>query len=191
MQRPACFVHILGFAGSGKLTIARELALRLPAILVDNHFVNNVVLGLIDPDGVTPLAAGVWDNIRKVRAIVFDTILLYAKPDRSFVFTNEILEGEALAEQTCADLARIAEARGATYLPVRLLISPEELARRVASPERTLRLKEVDTEAALMKAQTQRVFKPSNHHCLDITVTSLNPVEAAEDIARELRATEA
>jgi hypothetical protein len=191
MQRPAYFVHILGFAGSGKLTIARELASRLPAILVDNHFVNNVVLGLIDPDGVSPLAPGVWVNIRKVRAVVLETIEQYAKPGRSFVFTNEILEGEPLAEQACANIARVAEARGAVYLPVRLLISPEELARRVASPERASKLKEVDAEAAMKKARTRLVYTPPSHNCLDITVTDLSPIHAAEAMAHHARTTEA
>ena len=191
MQRPVYFVHLLGFAGSGKLSIARELAPRLNAILVDNHFVNNVVLGLIDPDGVSPLAPGVWTNIRKVRAVVLDTIEHYAKPGRSFVFTNEILEGEPLAEQACAEIARVAEARGATYLPVRLLVSAEELARRVASPERARKLKEIDVEAALRKAQTQRVYTPPNHKCMDITVTNLSAILAAEEIALHTRAAEA
>jgi hypothetical protein len=191
MQRPAYFIHLLGFAGSGKLTIARELALRLPAILVDNHFVNNVVLGLIEPDGVTPLAPGVWVNIRKVRAVVLETIEHYAKPGRRFVFTNEILEGESRAEQVCANIAKVAEARGAAYLPVRLLISTEELARRVVSPERASKLKEVDAEAAMRKAKTRLVYTPSNHTCLDIDVTDLSPVNAAERIALHARTTEA
>ena len=191
MQRPVYFVHILGFAGSGKLTIARELAPRLPAILVDNHFINNVVLGLIEPDGVTPLAPGVWVNIRKVIAVVLETIQHHAKPGRSFVFTNEILEGEPLAEQSCADIAKVADARGATYLPVRLLIKPEELALRVASPERASKLKEIDAVAALRKAQTRRVYAPPNHKCLDIEVTSLSPIHAAEEIALHVRTTEA
>ena len=191
MQRPVCFVHLLGFAGSGKLSIAKELAPRLRAILVDNHFVNNVVLGLIEPDGVTPLPPGVWVNIRKVQDVVLETIQHYAKPGRSFVFTNEILEGEPLAEQACSAIAKIAESRGATYVPVRLLISAEELARRVASPERAAKLKEVDVEAALRKTQTQRVYTPPNYKCLDLTVTNMSAIDAAEEIALHVRTPEA
>ncbi|MBM3521495.1 MAG: hypothetical protein FJX57_00945 [Alphaproteobacteria bacterium] len=191
MRHPVYFVHILGFAGSGKLTIAKELAPQLRAVLVDNHFINNVVLGLIEPDGVTPLASGVWVNIRKVRAIALETIQHYARPDRSFVFTNEILEGEPLAEQACSDIAKVAEARGATYRPVRLLIAPEELARRVASPERASQLKEIDAEAALRKARTRRVYTPPNHKCLDLEITNLSPTHAAENIVLHLRRTEA
>ena len=191
MPRPACFVHIIGFAGSGKLSIATQLAQRLPAILVDNHFINNVVLGLIEPDGVTPLAPGVWVNIRKVRAVVLETIQDHAKAGRSFVFTNEILEGDPLAEKACEDIARVAQARGAVYVPVRLLISPQELARRVASPERAAKLKEIDADAALRKAETRRVFAPPNHKCLDLTVTDLSPEQAADEIARCLAGIEA
>jgi hypothetical protein len=191
MPHPAYFVHILGFAGAGKLTIAKQLAQRIPVILVDNHFINNVVLGLIEPDGVTPLAPGVWVNIRKVRAVVLETIQYHAKAGRSFVFTNEILEGEALAEQACEDIARVAQARGAVYVPIRLLISPQELARRVASPERVSKLKEIDIDAALRKAETRRVFAPANYKCVDLTVTNLSPVQAADEIARHLSTIEA
>ena len=67
-------LYLIGFAGTGKLTIANEILERSPFLLVDNHFINNVVFSLIDTDGKSPLPPRVWENTRKVRSIVFDTI---------------------------------------------------------------------------------------------------------------------
>jgi predicted kinase len=60
-------VYLVGFPGTGKLTVARELALLLNARVVDNHWINNPILGLIDSDRVTPFPEDVWDQIAKVR----------------------------------------------------------------------------------------------------------------------------
>lgn len=188
MQSPSYLVHLIGFAGSGKLSIAKYLAPQLSALLVDNHHVNNVILGLIEPDGVTPLAAGVWDNIRQVRAAVLDTVLHHAKPGRSFVFTNELFEGDPRAEQACQHLASIAQARGALYRPVCLEISAQELALRVMTPGRAAQFKEMDTQAALLKASTRRVYRPLDHKVLDLAVTHLTAEQAADQIALMLRA---
>ena len=49
------FLYLLGFAGTGKLTIARAFARSVGAKVVDNHWINNAIFGLIDPDGVSPL----------------------------------------------------------------------------------------------------------------------------------------
>src|SRR5688500_10955918 len=88
------FIYLIGFAGSGKLTIAKAIQERYDCILVDNHLVNNVIFSLIDPDGKSNLPKTVWLNVGRVRDAVLDTIRDLAKPGRSFIFTNELLEGE-------------------------------------------------------------------------------------------------
>ena len=45
-------IYLFGFAGCGKLTIAKAIQLKLDCILVDNHRINNVIFSLIDPDGI-------------------------------------------------------------------------------------------------------------------------------------------
>ena len=54
------FLYLLGFAGTGKLTIARAFARSVGAEVVDNHWINNPIFGLIDADGVSPLPDAVW-----------------------------------------------------------------------------------------------------------------------------------
>ena len=66
------FLYLLGFAGTGKLTIARAFARSVGAEVVDNHWINNPIFGLIDPDGVSPLPDAVWSQTAKVREAVLE-----------------------------------------------------------------------------------------------------------------------
>src|SRR6202030_2215671 len=90
-NRPALFL-LIGFAGTGKLTVARVLRDRLAAHgaqvrLVDNHYINNPILHLIDVDGEKPLPAGTWDRVGEVRDAVFRTIEMLSPKSWSFIFT--------------------------------------------------------------------------------------------------------
>ena len=64
-------VLLLGFAGTGKLTIAQVLAPIIGARIVDNHWINNPIFGLVETDRQTPLPASIWDQTQKVREAVF------------------------------------------------------------------------------------------------------------------------
>ena len=90
------FVYLVGFAGTGKLTIARAFARLVGAKVVDNHWINNPIFGLIDSDGVTPLPDEVWAQVAKVREAVLETIATLAKPETNFVLTHEGVEGDPI-----------------------------------------------------------------------------------------------
>jgi hypothetical protein len=185
-------IYLIGFAGCGKLTIAPAIRAKRDCILVDNHFVNNTIFALIDPDGKAPLPDAVWENVRRVRSVVLDTIRDMAKPGRTFVFTNELLEGEERDRQLFLEIADLAHHRGALFLPVRLTISPAELARRIVAPGRAERLKAIDPQAALTKAREREVLRPHGFSFLEIDVTTLTAEEVAESIlvnVRKLQAT--
>ena len=47
-------VLLIGFAGTGKYTIGRELCERTGAKLIDNHLINNPIFKVTNADGVTP-----------------------------------------------------------------------------------------------------------------------------------------
>lgn len=181
------FIYLIGFAGCGKLTIAKAIQARYDCILVDNHFVNNVIFSLIDPDGKTRLPDSVWENVNRVRSAVLDTIRDLSKPGRTFIFTNELLEGEERDLKLFQEIAEIARYRNAFFLPVRLTITPDELARRVISGGRAKQFKETDSQAALLKAQERKVFKPDGFSSLEIDVTTKTAEDVAESILTDLR----
>lgn len=178
-------VYLIGFPGSGKLTIARALAAARSCTVVDNHRVNQVILDLLDPDGRSSVPAGVYRNVARVRSVVLDTVRDFAKTERGFVFMNHLLEGADESLATYSEVAATARARGAKFLPVRFGITPRELARRVVSAERRESLKAIDPEAAEALASTARVFVPPDPH-LDLDVTWLSPERAAARILEEL-----
>jgi len=175
-------LYLIGFAGTGKLTIANAILARAPFLLVDNHFINNVVCRLIDTDGNSPLPPRVWEYVGKVRAIVFDTMRYLSKPDSNFVLTNELVEGDDADEKVFHEVRALATARGAAFLPVRLLIAPEELARRVVSPQRQALLKSRNPEEAWRMAREHQVYMPKDVDAFTLDVTTLSPADAAEQI---------
>jgi hypothetical protein len=182
------FIYLFGFAGAGKLTIAKEIAERWECIVVDNHHVNNVIFHLIDIDqkGRGELPDDVWDYVMRVRRAALDAIRYLAEPGRNFVFTNELIEGVARHKVFFHDVAEVARHRGAVLLPVRLLLDVEEHVRRIESPDREEKLKIVSREAALERAENEEVFKPEACSYVELDVTNLQPEEAAERILAEL-----
>jgi ribose 1,5-bisphosphokinase PhnN len=180
------FIYLIGFAGTGKLTIAKALRQQFDCLLVDNHLINNVVFSLIDPDGKTPLPAEVWSRVAEVRGAALATIRGLSKPGRSFVFTNELLHGIDRHAGVFKDVQETAQARGARLLVVRLHVEPDELARRVVSPERAQAFKEIDAQGALQRSRQHELLKPDGADCLDLDVTLLAPDEAARRILQHV-----
>jgi hypothetical protein len=177
----------MGFAGTGKLTIARAFARIVGAKVVDNHWINNPIFGLIDPDGVTPLPSGVWIQTQKVREAILETIATLAKPGANFVFTHEGIEGEPYDEVVCRGIAETAARRNARLFPVRLLCEEAELARRIQSPERAAMLKGVDPAHAVRRSRQDVVLNPRLPHTLTLDVTRLSPDESVAAIVTHIK----
>lgn len=59
-------IHLIGFPGTGKYTIACEITKLADIRLVDNHLINNIVLSIIPTDGITPLPVRVWENMSRI-----------------------------------------------------------------------------------------------------------------------------
>ena len=87
-------VYLIGYGGTGKYTIAKELALLTDAVIVDNQLVNRPVFSVLGADGNTRLPDSIWPRIEGIRRIVLDTIVELAQPQASFLFTNELYEGK-------------------------------------------------------------------------------------------------
>lgn len=184
MKPKNTFIYLIGFPGSGKLTIAKELQKIIPSILVDNHLINNVVFSLIDTDGKTKLPMQVWDHTLAVRKIALATIRDLAKPDRNFIFTNCLREGDAVDRELYEEIVALAQFRSAKLLPVRISISIDELRRRVVSPGRKALLKDINPLGADENSLNSTVLRPDG--CFELNVTELTAVAAAQRIVEEL-----
>ena len=175
-------IALIGFAGTGKYTIAREVCELTGAKLIDNHLINNPVFTVVDQDGIKPLHEGVWDKVKAVRQIVYESIRELSPPQMSFVFTIELFESSPGDQRAFIDLEELAAARRGLFVPVRLICEVEELCRRIVDPARAQKLKLRNPEAARRKAAKESVLDSTHPHVLTIDVTSKTPSETAEMI---------
>jgi len=179
-------VYLVGFAGTGKLTIARELASVLNARVIDNHWINNPIFGLMDNDRVTPFPSGVWDQVDKVREAVLETIATLSAREASFILTHAGYEDDPEDRAIYHAVARTAERRSSLFVPVRLLCQEGELVRRVISPERAASLKSMNPEAASRDAKTREVLKIGHPNASTLDVTAMNVKESTAAILRHI-----
>jgi broad-specificity NMP kinase len=179
-------IVLIGFAGTGKYTIARELCDLTEAKLIDNHLINNPVFSVVEQDGIKPLHEGVWDKVKAVRKIVYESIRELSPPQMSFVFTIELFETDPGDQRAFIDLEELAAARRGLFVPVRLICELEELCRRIVDPARAQKLKLRNPEAARRKAARESVLDSTHPHVLTIDVTSKTATEAAEIILRHV-----
>lgn len=189
-QNRTAVLLLIGFSGTGKYTIGKVLQHRLidqggQARLIDNHYVNNPIFGLLDIDGVRPVPAGTWERVGEVRDAIVATIATLSPKEWSFIFTNDLIDGPQDREWF-ARLESLAAARGSAFLAVRLLCEPEELYRRIARPDRQARLKSTSPDWIKSRIATEQVLDPQSPATLTLDVTSMPPDEAADRILARL-----
>lgn len=172
-----------GAPAVGKLTLAREIARRTGAIVVDNHLVNNAVfvpMGLGRDSSVTLEQT---DALRdRVRDVVHEAALA-APPALSHVFTfwlPDSAENAAHVER----LRTLAARRGARFVPVWLSAAPEVLLARVGAPERAERSKLVDPAILRDLLEVPQLPAPSDGVALETGAKS--PAQAVQELLAAL-----
>ena len=180
------FIYLMGVAGTGKLTVAKAIAAKTGARVVDNQLINNPVFSVLRQDGVTPLPRAVWDRVFAIRVAVLETIASLSPPEWSFVFTHEAYG--AAYDIAVYQLAReAAQTRTAAFLPVRLVCDPDEIARRVVNPERRILMKSANAEKSRARAAANATYDPGTPDVLTLDNTRLSPEAAADAIIRAAR----
>ena len=181
-------VALIGFAGTGKYTIGRELCRRTGAKLIDNHLINNPIFTVVNADGVTPLPRAIWGKVGDVRRIVYESIRELSPPEMSFVFTIQLLESNPEDHDAFADLVELAAVRGSLLVPIRLICEVEELCRRIVDPARVEMLKEISAESARRRASEHSVLNPSHPNLRTIDLTLKSAAESVEAVLSEVNA---
>ena len=172
------FIYLIGPPGVGKYTVGKIIAARIGAKLVDNHYSINPIFALIEQDGRTPLPEQLWQQVGKVRSAVLETIAAFSPRDWSFIFTHAASDDPS-DFVTCREILSAAERRRARVIAVRLFCEPDGLVRRVLSPERRLRMKEVEADAARANAVAP-LFDPGCDTIVDIDTTTKTPEQVAD-----------
>ncbi|EKV04269.1 Chromatin associated protein KTI12 [Penicillium digitatum] len=181
-RRP--IVHLNGFPGVGKLTIARYLAKQLPsAKLVHNHL-------LINPaDAVLHRTQPGYQTLRRgIRNSIFSALINEpATFDTTYVFTDFQSDDE-LGATVCAEYLATAEARHAALVPILLFCDEKTNMQRLVSSDRELHAKLTDVELVTQFRREGDVHRFTGHpNYLEIDVSNFTPDEAAKQICEHIR----
>lgn len=173
-------IYLIGFPGTGKYTIAKELVKKQPGLfLVDNHLINNPIFGLIRRDGKTKFPEAVWDYTRRMYDVVLDAVIHLADQESSFVFTNCLYNEYPPDRILYQKIQDVAEKRGALFFPIHLSCNLVELQKRIISPDRNARMKWMDPDG-LAGIYEKYTILDCNHPCkLELDVTRLAAEETA------------
>ena len=189
MVRQIGFVACLvGFPGVGKLTIARVLARMAPAVVVDNHWINDPILKLVTGDGSVAVPDAVWPQVAKVREAVLETIAALGPPATNYIFTYAASDEDPEDRKAFEEYRAVAVRRGSRFVPVRLLCSELELVKRIQSVERRGR-KLTDPAEAIGNVRAFTPLDPRLPGSLCLDVTHLSPEAAASAIIGHIAST--
>ena len=180
-------IYLIGFAGTGKYTIACELAKMTGAKLVDNHLINNPIFSVIEQDGKTKLPLSVWNETAKIRKAVLHAIRTISPPHYSFVFTNELYQDDPDDLRIYRQIARLASARDAAFFPIRLLCNAAELHRRKSTPDRRAHFKEIDVSTIEWLLTHHEVLKINHPNLLTLDVSDITAEQSAGKILAHVR----
>lgn len=167
-------LHLNGMPGTGKLTVARILSIRMNAQLVDNHEIINEIIKT-HPHG----------SAAYIKAVMEETgrrLLM----DQDLIFTN------ALAAENPEDRARLdqiaehARHTGQVFWQILMTCELAENQRRIVEPERRLHQKLGDPEMLAKLHRDYTIYHPPATHRLEVDTTRLTPEEAAEVILASL-----
>lgn len=169
-------IYLIGLSGTGKYTIAKEIARQAKYKIVDNHLINNVIFSQLDLNKKIPENA--WAAISKIRMATLDFISQNTVDN--YIFTNVLLD--VVHDYELFELIKnTAEKRGSQFIPVKLIIDYDEMSKRITTLERQDRMKSQaicnsDIETGLIR------IGHSNLQILD--VTKLSAKTAASEILK-------
>ena len=172
-----------GPPASGKLTIARQLAARLNAVVLHNHLTFNLARALFEIGDQRLL-----DLHRQLRLVMLDHALAptpeSARPVPDIILTLVYTDPDSIAN--CTEIIRRVDASGAELRPFYLQCSEQTLLERVASASREKEGK-LHTPARLANMLAQNRYPPLPDSRTRIVANDdLSPVAAAARIIRLL-----
>lgn len=166
-------VHINGYPGVGKLTVARILADRLGAKLLDNHSVYNIALSLTEFK-----SDAYYETLRATRCIAYDRILKLPA-SVPVVLTNAHASDSDWGNECWDAVIDLARTRGSQLFIVVMNCAPEENARRIQSPERDSKRKPRDPNLFRGNVDGRPLLDRDGDDLLRFDSTNLSPEESA------------
>jgi thymidylate kinase len=173
-------VHINGWPGVGKLTVAREVARRLEARLLDNHTIHDVPGRLCERN-----TSGYWDLYYRVRDVAYDYVRAMP-PSEVLVMTNALLAESEREREAWLAVKQLAASRSTRLVSITLECALEENVRRIVSEERRHR-KLVDAEALIEWRSKYTLLTDNTTPSRTIDNTARTPDQVADEIVMFVR----
>ncbi len=177
-------IHINGAPGVGKLTIARKMAPRLNARILDNHAIYNVAFGLADFR-----SPQFFDIVRAARSAAYDQILRLPEHE-TVILTDAYFDDSDWAWENWKAIEQLAEERGWPFLTLALLCEAPEHQQRIANGDREARGKLRDPSYVDRAAQ-RRLIERDGPGSLRLDVTNLSVEDAAAMLSERIDASQA
>ena len=173
-------IHLNGWPGSGKLTVARAVARKLVARLLDNHTLHDVASRLCERH-----TREYWELYFQVRDVAFKRIR--AMPSQEVIVMTNALTLESDRDRLVwAAVKALALDRGVPLVAVTLQCSLDENVRRIASESRRDR-KLTDPAPLIEWRSTLTLLTDSSVRSLAIDNTHRSPEHVADEIVRFVR----
>ena len=174
--------QLLGYPGTGKLTIAKEIVRQLaergePCARLDNHATHNLVWQLIPEDRRfdPPVLAKVFE----LRRVLIEAAAELTSDAHSIVFTNFL---PPKCEPTIVDPHRdVAITLGKPLVAVELTLDRAEILRRVVNPDRVANMKLTSMESANRVMDAGQTLPT---HWPELRTLAIDGLTAAEAAAR-------
>jgi hypothetical protein len=170
-------IHINGYPGVGKLTIATALADMIGAKLLDNHSIYNIAFAVTEFR-----SPAFYDTVRAVREIAYKRVL--ALPARvPVVLTNWYSRDSEWSNENWSEIIALAQRRDCPLHIVVLACAPEENIRRIRSEERAAKRKPRNLEMIGSNLAGRPLLDHGGDRLLRLDVTDLSAEAAAGEIA--------
>lgn len=176
LSHATTIIYLTGKPGVGKYTIAKELAAKHGFIICDNQLMNNPIFELLQYNGYAKIPDFAWDAIARIRTEVFD--FLTKIPHNNYVLTNNLYddEGDRKLYEQVKDMA---EKRTSLFVPIRLICSQEEHAKRITNHTRRERWKSIDPQDVY---DTTPLLPITHPNLREIEISNLHSEEVADII---------
>ena len=168
-------IHINGWPGVGKLSVAREVAHKLGARLLDSHVLHDVAGRLCDRG-----TDEYWELYYQVRDVAYGRVRALPSND-VLVMTNALLRESPREVEAWSAVEGLARDRSDRLVAVTLECSIAENVRRLRSEER-LQRKLADPELLMEWRSKYTLLTTDSEHSLTIDNSDLSADQAADKI---------
>ena len=175
-------IHINGMPGVGKFTVAKVLARALPARLIDNHLIIDLVVNTCGRG--TPAYIPM---INEITEIVHKTLVAYSGSE-TIIFTNALAKDIPEDEARLDTVRQLAKKMKKPFIPILLHCSEGENTARLLNPERQNKGKLMDQQNLKNLIENYKIAHPEEHrNALILDTTKLTPEETADRLARHIK----